>query len=64
MFIGTSMICLWGRVWYVYRDEYDTDGVRLFRVRGAGDGQVGFRAEQVTKTISGIFTTTFMSVDW
>jgi hypothetical protein len=30
-----------------FRDEYDTDGVRLFRVRGAGDGQVDFRAEQV-----------------
>ncbi len=30
-----------------FRDEYDTDGVRLFRVRGAGEGQVDFRAEQV-----------------
>jgi hypothetical protein len=32
----------------IFRDEYDTDGVRLFRVRGAGDGQVDFRAEQVS----------------
>ena len=32
------------------RDEYDTDGVRLFRVRGAGEGQTDFRAEQVLYT--------------
>jgi hypothetical protein len=40
-----------------FRDEYDTDGVRLFRVRGAGEGQADFRAEQVSLYLKFIYFT-------